>query len=203
MRVCCSSFRTYAFENVYIGCAGNFHGLTELCFNMPNTLSTVQTYLQDSVISSRFGSEGDGKLVNFLNDELVIVQDYSLTRFSSLLNYKNVEVVDSLNVVAGADFGNVLGIQEPSQVNSGIVRVDKNDLNNDYIDENGIVRLDTRMEMALHYCILCDAKFKKYKQAISHYIDIHLITAKLTCDSCDQIFTDMYLCNNNKYEQHG
>merc|ERR1719427_212908 len=112
MRVCCGSFRTYAFENVYIGCAGNFHGLTELCFNMPNTLSTVQTYLQDSVISSRFGSEGDGKLVNFLNDELVIVQDYSLTRFSSFLNYKNVEV--------GADFGNVLGIQEPSQVNFGV-----------------------------------------------------------------------------------
>jgi len=83
------------------------------------------------------------------------------------------------------------------------IRVHKNDLNTDYLDEDGVVRLDTRLEMPIHYCIVCDAKFKKYKQAMTHYAEMHMLAARLACDICDQLFDDMYTCNKHKHAVHG
>jgi len=83
------------------------------------------------------------------------------------------------------------------------LKIDKSQLNNDYLDAAGIVRLDSRDEMALHYCIICDAKFKKYKQAMTHYKTFHLLEAMLACDVCDTLFKDIFNCVKHKHEQHG
>jgi len=83
------------------------------------------------------------------------------------------------------------------------LKIDKAQLNSDYMDGNGIVRLASRDEMAIHYCIICDQKFKKYKQAITHYKNMHMLEALLSCDVCDQLFKDMYTCVKHKHEKHG
>jgi hypothetical protein len=57
--------------------------------------------------------------------------------------------------------------------------------------------------MAVHYCLLCDGKFKKYNQAITHYDAVHSLAAPLACDQCEQTFRDMYSCVKHKHELHG
>ena len=47
---------------------------------------------------------------------------------------------------------------------SSSVKLEKTELNADYIDDSGLVRLSSVDEMAVHYCLLCDRKFKKYNQ---------------------------------------
>ena len=49
---------------------------------------------------------------------------------------------------------------------SSSVKLEKTELNADYIDDSGLVRLSSVDEMAVHYCLLCDRKFKKYNQVI-------------------------------------
>jgi len=83
------------------------------------------------------------------------------------------------------------------------VKLEKTDLNADYIDEGGLVRLSSVDEMAVHYCLLCDRKFKKYNQAITHYDCAHNLAAALACDQCDETFRDMYSCVKHKHEFHG
>ena len=46
------------------------------------------------------------------------------------------------------------------------VKLEKTELNADYIDDSGLVRLSSVDEMAVHYCLLCDRKFKKYNQVM-------------------------------------
>ncbi len=33
---------------------------------------------------------------------------------------------------------------------------------------------------------------------MTHYGEMHMLAAKLSCDSCDQLFEDMYTCNKHK-----
>lgn len=68
------------------------------------------------------------------------------------------------------------------------VKLEKSDLNADYLDSTGLVRLSSVDEMALHYCIMCDKKFKKYNQAITHYDAEHNLPAALACDMCEETF---------------
>ena len=49
---------------------------------------------------------------------------------------------------------------------SSSVKLEKTELNADYIDDSGLVRLSSVDEMAVHYCLLCDRKFKKYNQVM-------------------------------------
>ena len=96
-----------------------------------------------------------------------------------------------------------------AQVSSGLssfpagVKLEKSDLNSDYMDSSGLVRLNSSDEMAMHYCLLCDGKFKKYNQAITHYDSAHSLSAALSCDMCDNTFRDMYTCVKHKHEVHG
>ena len=83
------------------------------------------------------------------------------------------------------------------------VKLEKTDLNSDYVDSSGLVRLSSSDEMAMHYCLLCDGKFKKYNQAITHYDSAHNLLAALSCDMCDNTFRDMYTCVKHKHETHG
>ena len=83
------------------------------------------------------------------------------------------------------------------------VKLEKNDLNSDYIDTSGLVRLSTVEEMAVHFCLLCEGKFKKYTQAVTHYDSAHSLVAALACDQCDETFRDMYSCVKHKHEFHG
>ena len=68
------------------------------------------------------------------------------------------------------------------------VKLEKTDLNPDYLDPTGLVRLSSVDEMAMHYCLYCPAKFKKYNQAITHYDLCHSLPAALACDQCDNVF---------------
>ena len=99
------------------------------------------------------------------------------------------------------------------------VKLEKTDLNPDYLDPSGLVRLSSVDEMAMHYCLCCQAKFKKYNQAITHYDLAHSLPAALACDQCDNVFRwvgirfcviivffrprDMYTCVKHKHEVHG
>jgi len=85
----------------------------------------------------------------------------------------------------------------------GAVKLEKTDLNPDYMDSSGLVRLSSAEEMSMHYCLLCDGKFKKYNQAITHYDCAHSLLAALACDQCDSTFRDMYSCVKHKHEFHG
>ena len=51
-----------------------------------------------------------------------------------------------------------------TSLSSSSVKLEKTELNADYIDDSGLVRLSSVDEMAIHYCLLCDKKFKKYNQ---------------------------------------
>ena len=55
----------------------------------------------------------------------------------------------------------------------------------------------------MHYCLYCEAKFKKYNQAITIYNSAHSLQAALACDMCDNTFKDMHTCVKHKYEIHG
>jgi len=90
-----------------------------------------------------------------------------------------------------------------SSSSSSSVKLEKTELNADYIDDSGLVRLSSVDEMAVHYCLLCDRKFKKYNQAITHYDSVHNMPAALACDQCDETFRDMYSCVKHKHEFHG
>ena len=90
-----------------------------------------------------------------------------------------------------------------AQSDNSNVKVEKRDLNPDYIDNTGLVRLSSVDEMALHYCIMCDKKFKKYNQAITHYDAEHNLKAALACDMCDETFLDVFNCTKHKHEKHG
>ena len=46
---------------------------------MPNALGAIQTNLENSVISSRLRPECDRELVDLLDDEFVVINDYTLT----------------------------------------------------------------------------------------------------------------------------
>ena len=83
------------------------------------------------------------------------------------------------------------------------VKLEKTDLNADYIDETGLVRLSSVDLMAVHYCLLCDGKFKRWNEAITHYAAVHSLAAPLACDQCEQTFRDMYSCVKHKHEFHG
>jgi len=85
----------------------------------------------------------------------------------------------------------------------GSMKLEKTDLNPDYMDSSGLVRLSSAEEMSMHYCLLCDGKFKKYNQAITHYDSAHSLLAALSCDQCDSTFRDMYSCVKHKHEFHG
>ena len=83
------------------------------------------------------------------------------------------------------------------------VKLEKTELNADYVDSSGLVRLSSSDEMAMHYCLICEGKFKKYNQAITHYDVAHSLVAALSCDMCDNTFRDMYSCVKHKHEIHG
>ena len=83
------------------------------------------------------------------------------------------------------------------------VKLEKTELNADYVDSSGLVRLSSSDEMAMHYCLICEGKFKKYNQAITHYDVVHSLAAALSCDMCDNTFRDMYSCVKHKHEIHG
>jgi len=89
------------------------------------------------------------------------------------------------------------------QAFTGAMKLEKTDLNPDYMDSSGLVRLSSAEEMSMHYCLLCDGKFKKYNQAITHYDCAHSLLAALSCDQCDSTFRDMYSCVKHKHEFHG
>jgi len=89
------------------------------------------------------------------------------------------------------------------QAVTGAMKLEKTDLNPDYMDSSGLVRLSSAEEMSMHYCLLCDGKFKKYNQAITHYDSAHNLLAALSCDQCDSTFRDMYNCVKHKHEFHG
>jgi hypothetical protein len=57
--------------------------------------------------------------------------------------------------------------------------------------------------MAVHYCLQCDGKFKKYNQAITHYDAVRSLAAPFACDQCEQTLRDMYSCVKHKHEFHG
>ena len=83
------------------------------------------------------------------------------------------------------------------------VKLERAELNPDYLDTAGLVRLSSADEMAMHYCLYCEAKFKKYNQAITHYDKAHSLEAALACDMCDDTFRDMYTCVKHKHVAHG
>ena len=56
------------------------------------------------------------------------------------------------------------GMGTATTSSSSSVKLEKTELNADYIDDSGLVRLSSVDEMAVHYCLLCDRKFKKYNQ---------------------------------------
>ena len=85
----------------------------------------------------------------------------------------------------------------------GQVKLEKTELNADYLHADGSVRLSSSDEMAMHYCLLCEAKFKKYNQAVTHYDQSHNLKAALACDMCELTFRDMYNCVKHKHEVHG
>ena len=85
----------------------------------------------------------------------------------------------------------------------GHVKLEKTELNADYLHPDGSVRLSSSDEMAMHYCLLCEAKFKKYNQAVTHYDQSHNLKAALACDMCELTFRDMYNCVKHKHEVHG
>ena len=87
--------------------------------------------------------------------------------------------------------------------NQSQVKLEKTELNSDYLHTDGTVRLSSSDEMAMHYCLLCEAKFKKYNQAVTHYDQVHSLRAALSCDMCDATFRDMYNCVKHKHEVHG
>ena len=87
--------------------------------------------------------------------------------------------------------------------NPSQVKLEKTELNADYIHPDGSVRLSSSDEMAMHYCLLCEAKFKKYNQAVTHYDQSHGLRAALACDMCEETFRDMYSCVKHKHEVHG
>jgi len=95
------------------------------------------------------------------------------------------------------------GMGTATTSSSSSVKLEKTELNADYIDDSGLVRLSSVDEMAVHYCLLCDRKFKKYNQAITHYDSSHNMPAALACDQCDETFRDMYSCVKHKHEIHG
>ena len=59
-----------------------------------------------------------------------------------------------------------MGAAATTSSSSSSVKLEKTELNADYIDDSGLVRLSSVDEMAVHYCLLCDRKFKKYNQVI-------------------------------------
>lgn len=87
--------------------------------------------------------------------------------------------------------------------NQSQVKLEKTELNADYLHSDGSVRLSSSDEMAMHYCLLCEAKFKKYNQAVTHYDQSHSLRAALACDMCEMTFRDMYNCVKHKHEVHG
>ena len=87
--------------------------------------------------------------------------------------------------------------------NPSQVKLEKTELNADYMHPDGSVRLSSSDEMAMHYCLLCEAKFKKYNQAVTHYDQSHGLRAALACDMCEVTFRDMYSCVKHKHEVHG
>ena len=56
------------------------------------------------------------------------------------------------------------GMGTATTSSSSSVKLEKTELNADYIDDSGLIRLSSVDEMAVHYCLLCDRKFKKYNQ---------------------------------------
>lgn len=98
---------------------------------------------------------------------------------------------------------NVKQTQSIENISSTQLRLDKSELNTDYIDESGLVRLSSADEMAMHYCLVCEGKFKKYNQAITHYDSAHNLLAALACDQCEDTFRDMFSCVKHKHAIHG
>ena len=81
---------------------------------MPDALCGVEAELQHLVLGTGLGPEGDGDLIDLLDDILVVVCNWCLRSLGTLLDHEYVEVVDALDVFSRGDTSNMQRIEEPA-----------------------------------------------------------------------------------------